>query len=66
MLRADLARIAPEAEFRRSDVEGGDAPARFAEFGRYCDLSVVGFDKGGGSDLQRRTFNAALFYSGRP
>ncbi len=65
-LRADIARIAPEAEFRRSDVEGGDAPARFAEIGRYFDLSVVGFDKGGGSDAQRRTFNAALFYSGRP
>jgi nucleotide-binding universal stress UspA family protein len=65
-LRTDIGRIAPEAEFRRSDVEGGDAPARFAEIGRYFDLSVVGFDKGGGSDLQRRTFNAALFYSGRP
>ncbi len=65
-LRETIARHAPEAEFRRSDVEGGDAPARFAEMGRYFDLSVVGFDKSGGSDLQRRTFNAALFYSGRP
>ncbi len=65
-LRETIAKVAPEAEFRRSDVEGGDAPARFAEIGRYFDLSVVGFDKGGGSDLQRRIFNAALFYSGRP
>ncbi len=65
-LRQMLADKAPEAEFRRSDVEGGDAPGRFAEIGRYFDVSVVGFDAGGGSDMQRRLFNAALFYSGRP
>jgi len=65
-LRSALTRIAPEAEFRRSDAEVGDGPDRFAEIGRYFDASVLGFDAEGGSDLQRRLFNAALFYSARP
>jgi nucleotide-binding universal stress UspA family protein len=66
MLRARLEKAAPEAEFRRMDVLGGDGPDRFAEIARYFAAAVLGMDSPGGTDAQRRLFNAALFQSGRP
>ena len=66
LLRARLEKAAPEAEFRRLDVLGGDGPDRFAEIGRYFAAAVLGMDSPAGTDAQRRLFNAALFQSGRP
>lgn len=65
-LRQRIQRIAPQTELRTSKVVGGDASDRLAEFARYADATVLGISGGGVSDAQRRLFNAALFYSGRP
>jgi nucleotide-binding universal stress UspA family protein len=61
-----LARRAPGAELRKVEVFGSEGPDLLAEFGRYTDAVIIGWNAGGGNDWQRRLFNASLFRSGRP
>ncbi len=53
-------------ELRRVDVMGGEADQILAQQAWYADVTIIGFDDGGPSRFQRRLFEGALFYSGRP
>jgi nucleotide-binding universal stress UspA family protein len=64
-LREVVARVAPAAELRRSDIVGGDVPYRLADIGRYADATIIGWNANSASE-RRPLFNAALFHSGRP
>jgi nucleotide-binding universal stress UspA family protein len=65
-LRDRLKSMKLSAELRRTNVMGGEAGQILAQQAHYADVTILGRDDSGPSDLQRQLFEGALFYSGRP
>ena len=65
-LATELALVSTKPELHRFDVAGVEAGDLLAEQSCNADAVIIGFDKDGGTDFERRLFESVLLASGRP
>ena len=64
--QGDLRQAAAHNELRRVDAFEQEAGQICARHARCADLTVLGWSRDGGSDIERALFDSCLFESGRP